>query len=133
MAIRCSVEGDVVRVRFEGMVDDDQLLRFYEQRVADRWLFVDYHKELVDGRAISTMAVTVEGHDRLVRLVRQHANLLRGRRVAMLADQDVVYGVFRMWEAQQDDIDYVVRVFRDDSEAVAWLAGCGRSAHEGQA
>lgn len=122
MTISHAVEGDIVRVRCEGVVDDEQLLRFYEQQVADRWLLVDYHRELVDGRGITFLVVTVRGHERLVDLVRRNADLVQGRRVAMLADQDLVYGVFRMWEGQQDDLDYIVRVFRDNDEAIAWLS-----------
>ncbi len=134
MAISHTVEGNIVRVWFEGVVDDEQLFRFYEQRVADRWFFVDYHKELVDGRGISTLTVTFEGHEWLIDLVRQNAEILRGRRVAMLADRDLVYGVFRMWEMQQEDLDYIVRVFHDNDEAVAWLshAGAGTDARTGK-
>ena len=43
------------------------------------------------------------------------------RKTAMLVDQDLQYGMARMYESLTDDMPFEVGVFRDEQEAMAWL------------
>lgn len=48
-----------------------------------------------------------------------------GSRVAILAPDDLAFGLMRMAEAYYASKGRVAKVFRDRGEAVAWLAGSG--------
>jgi len=67
------------------------------------------------------MHTTAEGQQELAVLVGGLEDQLRGYRLAMVADSDLVFGMFRMWDMQRADLDYEVRVFRDYDDALAWL------------
>jgi len=66
--------------------------------------------------SISTSAVR-----RLVSFSKKTETQLLGSRVAIVADQPVLYGFSRMYELLRDP-PYELRVFRGRGEAEAWLA-----------
>jgi hypothetical protein len=45
-----------------------------------------------------------------------------GYRIAIVAPDDLTFGLSRMYEAQSAGLDREIRVFRDEKEALAWLA-----------
>jgi len=83
--------------------------------------FSKYKKEIVDGRGISKVLCTASEQQQFVDLISKHPEELRGSQVAMVADNPVAYGMFRMFEIQRDDLAYEVRVFREFDEALKWL------------
>lgn len=113
-------DGKILWTRFVGDLDDAGLLQYY-QRMKTENMLQKYKRELVDGRQIGAMHTTAEGQQELAVLVGGLEDQLRGYRLAMVADSDLVFGMFRMWDMQRADLDYEVRVFRDYDEALAWL------------
>jgi hypothetical protein len=109
-----------------GRVTDDELLDYYARALAGRLLAGG--RELVDALAVTDLAITPKGHDRLAVLLRGHVEELRGLRVAMVAGDDYAFGMFRMWELQREDLGYEVRVFRSREEAIPWLGITDRTA-----
>lgn len=120
MPIDHAIDGDVIVTTLRGVVTDDELLAYYRQPAMQtftrRWL------ELVDGTGIVRMNITPEGQTRLAEFLSMQIERLRGGRVAMVANSDVTYGMFRMWEIQREDLEYTVRVFRDPAAARQWIA-----------
>ena len=56
-------------------------------------------------------------------MVRRRPDPWSGSRVAILVDRDLDYGIARMFKAYADGVDIRYRIFRDESDARAWLSG----------
>ena len=112
---------DVIATVLSGRVTDDEILSYYQTPLIRD--FSGTWRELVDGSAITEMAVTPEGHRRLAEIAAANVDRLRGGRVAMVAQSEITYGMFRMWELQREGLGYDVHVFRDADEALAWVSG----------
>lgn len=119
MPIQGVVVDGYIHSILEGHLTDDELLSYYKLPLFDSiqppWL------EIVDGRLITEMGVTVNGQRRLGMLAESRGEMLRGGRVAMVAGDDLCFGMFRMWEMSRPDLDYELRVFRDFGEAETWI------------
>ena len=119
MPIDLVLDGAVLHTVLAGRVTDDELLAHYQRpafsEVRPLWL------EIVDGRLVTDIAVTLEGQRRLESLASTQVERLRGGRVAMVASSDVVYGMFRMWQMRREGLGYEVQVFRDFAAARSWV------------
>ena len=120
LPIQGTLQDGVLHTVATGVVTDEDLIQYYAW---DRILKpTPPWRELVDGSGIEAMQVTFPGQRRLQDAVSAYDRFLKGGRVAMLAASDAVYGMFRMWELQRENLSYTVRVFRSRDEALAWLA-----------
>jgi hypothetical protein len=102
-----------------GLVTNEELLLHYQ-----RPEFASVHgvwRELVDGRPLTEMGVTADGQRQLAAMASRMGPRLRGGRVAMVANSEVTYGMFRMWELQREGLGFEVQVFRDFGAAEAWV------------
>lgn len=108
--------------RFIGSVGDEELVDCYRRLVAVGRM-EDSRPHLVDGRQVTEITVTRSGMERLAGDFASHDGGLRGHRVALLADRDLVYGMFRVWQAERSELGDEALVFRDEAKAVAWLLG----------
>ncbi len=114
------LNGAVLYSRFSDEINDSLLLAYAtEQR--DKGYLATFKLELVDGREVNRHASTRQGLELLSSMVKQAEDEIRGRHVAMVATDDLTFGMFRMWELRREDLDYEVRVFRDFDEALDWL------------
>ena len=115
---------DIIHTVLTGELTDEELLHYYGVLLVPyrtgRW------RELVDGTGVSNLAVTPAGMRRLRERMEADVERLREGCVAMVAEADAVYGLFRMWEMKREGLGYDLRVFRRRAEAEAWLAECGR-------
>lgn len=113
-------DANVIHTRLSGRVTDEEILAYYRrpeiQAHEGTW------REIVDGRDIAEMVVTPEGQKRLAEFVAVYVERMQDGRVAMVAGNDLTYGMFRMWELQRADLGYEVRVFRSLDEARLWVA-----------
>jgi hypothetical protein len=120
MPIELQQHGTVLHTVLVGRVTNDELLAHYERppfhEPRDVW------REVVDGRLMTDMAITVDGQRRLADMALAFVDKLRGGRVAMVAATDEAYGMFRMWEMQREGLGYDVQVFRNFAEAMEWVA-----------
>jgi len=119
MPIECALINGVIHTVVAGCVTDEELLSYYT-----RPFFRQYQglwRELVDGRLVKDMSVSAHGQRQLAEFTTANAARLCGGRVAMLASDDVTYGMFRMWEMQREGLGFEVHVFRDFEAALAWL------------
>lgn len=128
MPIHGELVGGCVHSILEGHLTDEDLLSYYQLPMfgilQPPWI------EIVDGRLVTQMEVTVNGQRRLGMMAESRGDALRGGRVAMVAADDLCFGMFRMWEMIRPDLDYELRVFRDFDEAKKWIehgTGCDLS------
>lgn len=119
MPIRLEVEGSLLRTIVFGRVTDEELLAHYA--LPEFQFFSGKWRELVDGREVTEMAVTMDGQKRLADLASTSMDRLRGGRVAMVAATDVTYGMFRMWQLRRESMEFEVSVFRELAPAMEWL------------
>jgi len=105
---------------FSGPVDDAELMAHMESLIADERLRPGY-RELADCRGISTpIGITGEGLRNVAR--RETASTLpKGGRLALVMDQDVTYGLGRMFSVFAEENRSEIRVFSALPEACAWL------------
>jgi len=123
MALKSSFVPDPFHLltRAEGAVDDADLAD-HHRRVSGMCGLVDGTRELVDLRGADLRGVTGHGIRRLADLVAsQSPRPTRLRRVAIIGDTDLAYGLGRMYEAHLAHSATAVAVFRDASEARRWL------------
>ncbi len=120
MPIELQEHGAVLHTVLIGRVTNEELLTHYAQPVFHQPR--DVWREVVDGRLMTDMAITVDGQRRLADMAAAFVDLLRGGRVAMVAETDEAYGMFRMWEMQREGLGYDVHVFRDFAAAIEWVA-----------
>jgi hypothetical protein len=104
-----------------GTLTDDDILGLKARLLADpRW--APGMGELADVRAIDRLEVTTAG---VQHMARQDAAgpALGSYRLAIVAPQDEVYGMARMYQMLTERAVPNVRVFRDLEAAEGWLRG----------
>lgn len=75
---------------------------------------------LVDDRA-RTAPPSVEEIRALAEQASQGPEEEQGQRCAMLVEQDIQFGMSRMWSSLTDEKARTIEVFRDEQEAITWL------------
>jgi hypothetical protein len=112
-----------VTLTFTGTITDRELFETFDGLYQDPAHRIGMD-ELSDLRAVHNVTVTSVG---LQALADQTARLLdhahQSWRVAVVAPQDVVFGLARMYGLFREDSPELVRVFRDLPTAEAWLEG----------
>lgn len=90
------------------------------------------HDELVDLSRVEKVEVTSEGLRQLASTVARLNPDRKAYRVAVVAPDDVVYGMARMYEVFRDELAGTLQTFRTVDEARGWLTS-GRSRGKGAA
>jgi hypothetical protein len=79
---------------------------------------------LHDYRDIYSGHLTIEEVMIIASMVASHREVLGNGRWALLVNDDLNFGMGRMWEALvSEDLDIDISVYRDESEALAWIKG----------
>ena len=119
---------DQARGRMEtlavGLITYEDILRHLEEEEGDEALAME---ELLDARAATTNLTSDQVHA----LVRRTDSLVRKGRfgaVAIVTDNNVVFGMARMYQILCEELPVRIGVFRDLDEAEVWLNGEGRRA-----
>ncbi len=105
---------------FTGVVDERTLLDAYERAVAAP----DYDPDLddlLDFSGAERVAIVAEGVRRLVAYFDRADLPGHHARLAVVAPQDYVFGLARMYETLRGGAPGQIRVFRDRAAAEAWL------------
>ena len=106
---------------YTGRVDDRELLETYTALLTA----ADYDttlNDLVDLTSIENLEVSSDALRELVRVFQPIDPYLSGRRRAIVAPSDSVYGMARMYEILRSDSPEEIRVFRSLDAARDWLA-----------
>ncbi len=123
MPIRFDINPDksLVVVVHEGVVLDDEFLSTYQALFGhDRF---DYsYNILVDLRQADSSTRSTNALKGFAGFIRnQYANITAQPQVAVVATENISFGLARMYEAFSDSVPWDFKVFRDVSEALVWL------------
>lgn len=118
--ITAIADGRISAVLLSGPAGDTDIGAFFEALV-NAGQREDPRPQLVDGRQVTDVSLTRKGLERMANLLRGHEGISVPHRVAFLADRDLIFGIFRMWEAERIGLGGEAGVFRDEAEAQAWL------------
>ena len=110
----------IVRTTATGTLTDDDIMDMKRRLAADA-AFRPGMRELSDVCAVTELRVTPLGVRRMLAVDAEHAAREAGHRLAIVASQDEVFGMARMYEMLSTDNSSPVGVFRTYAEAVAWL------------
>jgi hypothetical protein len=120
----CSAER-LVHCRFEGEISASDCVRLMDQILHDPRYREGYNC-LVDNRGITGAFSRRELEQVIPAVVRTFKAMAARPKVAVVAGNEVQYGVSRMFQILVDDVlNLNLRVFRDHAEAVAWLSERG--------
>lgn len=76
---------------------------------------------LCDYRLIEDLDMDTDAIHRIVAEDERNAGALDGCRCAVVAEQDLVFGLARMWEMLSEGSNFERAVFRDIASAMGWL------------
>jgi hypothetical protein len=113
-------ERNLVLTTGSGILTDDDIIQHNASLLSDPG-FEPGMRELSDIRGIDRLEVTTEGVDRMVQHDERHAPEVKAHRLAIVASQDIVYGMARMYQSLTEQTVANVRIFGDIEEARAWL------------
>jgi hypothetical protein len=100
----------------EGVVTDQELIRFQQQLLADP-AFEPNYSQLTDYTGITCFDVSSQ----TMRSLALPNILAKGVRLAIVARSEFIFGMARMYQLLREGIAEEIRVFRDLNEAYQWL------------
>ena len=121
MAFSFTVDGHrgVVRFLAEGVFSSQDLMDSIKRVTADPAFRPDFD-HLVDLRAVSAFQPDSDDIRKRTQHDRSSIRLDAGR-IAIVASDDFVFGMSRMYETLMDGSNVTARTFRDMADAEAWL------------
>jgi hypothetical protein len=106
---------------FTGNIEDEHLLGAYA-RLLEQPDYDFTADDLVDLSGVLRFGVTSDGLRRVMGMFAEADELGNRTRLAIVAPEDAVYGVSRMYQLMRgDDVPEEISVFRDRAAATAWL------------
>jgi len=122
MPVSYSFNGNILRMEVEGHYPPDAIIDAFEKALADPAFPPSNARLLLNvNRSESLAERSVEDLRRVVAHFARMADRV-GRRCAIVAEADLLFGLMRMAEAFAAMHDTEVRVFKKEEEAVSWLA-----------
>lgn len=109
-----------VKMVGSGVITDEEVLAYRQTLLADP-RFRASMKVLSDMRGIERVHVTAGGIRRLVHEESSHTAELAARRLAIVTDSPVAYGMARMYQMLAENAGGAIQVFRRIEDAMAWL------------
>jgi hypothetical protein len=103
-----------------GVLTDEDVLAHKRALIEDP-AFVTGMRELSDVRAVEELRVTPDGVRLMVGLDEKHARARAGCKLAIVAGQPLIFGMARMYQQSAEPSVSDVGVFKDHTQALAWL------------
>lgn len=114
------VKTGTVLSRGVGAVIGDDVLHMLGACLEDRRL-ASPHRELADLRGATAFGLDAAAVRAVAAFVKSAGDRFRGGKVAYVAEENVVYGIGRMFEVYAADLGLDFHVFRDVEAARDWL------------
>ena len=110
----------IVYVRGTGKVTADEIMTTGAKIFANsKW--INGFNILLDYREISELGVKSEDIENIVDQDKRNEYLFDQSKCAIVADNDLVFGLSRMWEAYSEDTKIKAMVFRNIEDSLRWL------------
>jgi hypothetical protein len=111
---------NLVRTHALGVLTDEDIVG-HKKRLAADPRFTPGMYELSDVRGVTDLRVTPEGIQALVEVDGSQSSKLQDYKLAIVAGQDLVFGLARTYGILAQRHVPNIGVFRDDREAAEWL------------
>jgi len=111
-----------VRLVFQGVVSDKEYLESLERHLTqDNERFKKYRYSLTDLSALTEVNVTNATIQQVAYLCEEASKINPDPLVAFFADNDLFYGLSRMFETLVMNTNWETMAFRSRNEAVEWI------------
>ena len=120
ISYRIDLRQNVIWTTVTGILTDCEILE-HKQKILKDPDFRPGMRELSDVRKVERLDITSEGVQRFVAQDADDTLLHRNHRIAIVAQEDVVFGMARMYAMMTENNLGDVMVFRDMKDAIAWL------------
>jgi len=120
MSYELDPDNHAVMTRVWGVMSDADALG-HERRLIDDSSVPTNPRQIIDLREVAGFDVTQDGMLRMVELDNAHAARLGEGMVAIVAPEDLMFGISRMFQIVTDSSPWQVSVFRTTHEARRWL------------
>ncbi len=111
----------IVLSSWVGQISDSELLPSYQQLYENELWKPGFH-EIVDLRDADMSSVSSEGLDRLASMVKRYTiGKCDEFKTAVVAPDDLHFGIARIYEVHSSESPEIVMVFRDLNRAFEWL------------
>ena len=109
-------------ILFTGIVEEEEFVNVMTKHMKqDRDKFKQYRYSLSDLTAVTTIDISRNAIELIANLSEKAANVNPKAVVAIVAGQDLVYGLARMIGILRDETDWEEMVFRNREDAEAWI------------
>ena len=106
-----------------GTVTSEEYLTTHKAHLAQAEdKFRKYRYSLADYTAVTKVKVFSKDVRLIGELSKHAAAVNPDAIVAVVADQDVIYGLSRMWQISSDGTQWEIRVFKSTDDAKEWIA-----------
>ncbi|NNL65011.1 MAG: hypothetical protein HKP30_02085 [Myxococcales bacterium] len=110
----------ITRVTVSGELRDAEVLSWF-RGFLDDLRDAKQVSGIVDTRGVTDLNVTSETVHQMTILVEGRQDVFTGSRWAFIADQDIVFGLSRMYQLLREEAPYEIRVFREMEPAREWF------------
>ncbi len=127
MPVKIELTARYTRVVLKGSVTTDEIVQASEKALADP----SYNPKaniLFDNRLSESAANRADIGERLRFLVGLGSSI--GSRIAILVSRPIHFGLARMAEMLGEDHGLIMRVFKDEAEAIGWITEDAESGHD---
>lgn len=110
----------IVFATISGRLTDDEAIRWYDElvkEIEDGGSFGG----IIDTRTLDRLDMSSRGVRQLTERAARNEALFVGARWAVIAVEDEVFGMARMYQILRSDASYRLEVFREAARAYAWL------------
>ena len=122
MPIRYTFSGNLFRMNLEGAYTPEDMMKTFKQALNDP-LFPEDASFLLDVRKSSVLSERSYNDIKSVaQFFAAHSDRVSGR-CAIVADQEIHYGLSRMGATLAEIKGASIEVFRDIKEAMLWISG----------
>ena len=87
----------------------------------DKEKFRKYKYSLSDFTAAKKFEISTQKVEQIAELCRSSSTVNSEAIVAVVANQNLIYGLARMWEMLSDEMNWETMVFRNREDAEAWI------------
>ena len=115
--IKLDAKKNILRIYARGDVTIDDFLFLIESRSR----YKSNLNMVCDFRDVEKVLVETEHINQLLNLEKHKRLFQPGAKVAVVASQNIVYGVSRMYEMLAGELPQTIRVFREMTGAEKWL------------
>lgn len=110
-----------VLISGRGVIRDSEYVSVIEAHLCNKELLRKCRYNISDFSDVTEVLVGAEALERVVEMCKPIAADYPKAILAQIGQQDIIYGLQRMWQTYADDLPWEVETFRDRKSAEKWV------------